>query len=206
MVKKRTAPRKQPSQARSQATVDAIVTAAERILEERGLDTLTTARVAELAGVSVGTLYQYFPSKEAILAVVGERNQTETLQIVERVLVASRSTPLAAAVPVVVRALVGYFRGDRGTLQNTLTVARPTATDAGAFVRMHVQALASLLASHLQERRTELRVDDVETAAFVLISAADGVAQALAHTELDEAKAERVIAAGSDVIVRYLLP
>ncbi|NVB80911.1 MAG: TetR/AcrR family transcriptional regulator [Kofleriaceae bacterium] len=206
MAKKRTAPRKQPSQARSQATVDAIVTAAERILEERGLDTLTTARVAEVAGVSVGTLYQYFPSKEAILAVLGERNQTETLQIVERVLAASRSAPLADAIRVVVRALVSYFRTDRGTLQNTLTAARPSAMDAGAFVRMHMQALASVLASHLQARKEELRVDDCETAAFLLISAADGVAQALAHTDVDEAKAERVIAEGSDVIVRYLLP
>lgn len=206
MVKKRTAPRKQPSQARSQATVDAIVVAAERFLQERGLEALTTARVAEVAGVSVGTLYQYFPSKEAILAILAERNQTETLEIVQRVLAASRSAPLRDAIGVVVRALVSYFRSDRSTLQNTLTAARPIATDAPAFVRMHMKALASLLAAHLEERGNELRVRDFGTAAFLLISAADGVAQALAHSVVGEVEAERVIVEASDVIARYLLP
>ena len=59
-------PRKTPRQARSGATVDAIVEAAARILETGGFDAYTTNAVAKLAGVSIGSLYQYFPTKEAI--------------------------------------------------------------------------------------------------------------------------------------------
>jgi AcrR family transcriptional regulator len=65
--------RRTPKQERAQATVDAIVEAAARILVEDGWARLTTNRVAERAGVSVGTLYQYFPDKEAIVETLVER-------------------------------------------------------------------------------------------------------------------------------------
>ena len=61
-------PRKRPSQERAQATWDAIVQAAGELLLTESAASLSTNRVAERAGVSVGTLYQYFPSKEAVLA------------------------------------------------------------------------------------------------------------------------------------------
>ncbi len=61
-------PRKRPHQQRSAATVDAILEAAARILERKGLDALTTNVVAELAGISIGSLYQYVPGKAVILA------------------------------------------------------------------------------------------------------------------------------------------
>lgn len=63
-------PRKTPRQARARATYDAILEAAARILVSGGLDALNTNRVAEVAGVSIGTLYQYFPTKQAILTEI----------------------------------------------------------------------------------------------------------------------------------------
>src|SRR5690606_21145292 len=60
-------PRKSPRQARSAATVEAIRSAAIQVLLAEGVARLTTTRVAERAGVSVGTMYQYFPHKEALL-------------------------------------------------------------------------------------------------------------------------------------------
>src|SRR4051794_24830736 len=66
-------PRKQPTQARAVATFDAIVMATERALERYGARGLSTNHVAEIAGVSVGTLYQWFPNKEALIGVVVHR-------------------------------------------------------------------------------------------------------------------------------------
>ncbi|MGZ9810271.1 TetR/AcrR family transcriptional regulator [Pseudoroseicyclus sp. H15] len=60
-------PRKAPKQARARATYAAILEATARILVESGVERLNTNRIAEVAGVSIGTLYQYFPTKEAIL-------------------------------------------------------------------------------------------------------------------------------------------
>ena len=69
-------PRKKPLQSRSRATVHAVLTAAAHILEERGLSAFNTNAVAERAGVSIGSLYQYFPSKDAILVALMEQSLT----------------------------------------------------------------------------------------------------------------------------------
>jgi AcrR family transcriptional regulator len=63
-------PRKRPSQARSHATFAAIVDACARLLAKGGYDTLTTNAIAERAGVSIGTLYEYFPNRESIVAAL----------------------------------------------------------------------------------------------------------------------------------------
>ncbi len=73
-------PRKTPQQARSRATCAAIVEAAARILETDGDDGLTTNRVAEVAGVSIGTLYQYFPDKLAIVMDLIRRERAAMLE------------------------------------------------------------------------------------------------------------------------------
>ena len=75
-------PRKKPMQGRSTATVDAILEAAIRILRADGWGQLTTTRVAARAGVSVGSLYQYFPSREAIAAALVRRRTHQLLEAV----------------------------------------------------------------------------------------------------------------------------
>lgn len=80
-------PRKIPRQARARATVEAIIVATAQLLTEQGFDVLTTARAAERAGVSVGSLYQYFPNKQALAAAVvdhyGEKFATSFIQAIE---------------------------------------------------------------------------------------------------------------------------
>lgn len=80
------APRKRPSQRRSAATVEAILEGAARILEERGLAGFNTNAVAERAGVGVGSLYQYFPGKDALLAALIRRGWADLLDGVRRAL------------------------------------------------------------------------------------------------------------------------
>ncbi|PZU20842.1 MAG: TetR/AcrR family transcriptional regulator [Shinella sp.] len=75
--------RKQPRQARSSATVETILEASARILETRGLAAFTTNAVAERAGVSVGSLYQYFPTKEAILTWLIRRKREALIAALE---------------------------------------------------------------------------------------------------------------------------
>jgi len=79
-------PRKRPKQERSQATVQAILTATTHILTEDGYDQLTTNRVAEQAGVSIGSLYQYFPNKEALIFALAEHHANEMVQLAQHYL------------------------------------------------------------------------------------------------------------------------
>ena len=78
-------PRKSPVQARSAASVDAILEATIQILLNIGKEQLTTTRVALRAGVSVGTLYQYFPNKSALLQAALKRHLAEVTDAVELV-------------------------------------------------------------------------------------------------------------------------
>jgi AcrR family transcriptional regulator len=73
--------RKAPRQARSRATIDAMLDAAAHILGDRGWTGLTTNAVAETAGVSIGSLYQYFPNKLALIEAVRRRHFDEVLAV-----------------------------------------------------------------------------------------------------------------------------
>ena len=70
--------RKQPTQARAQATVEVILAAARRVLVQTGYEKFTTNHVAKLAGVSIGSLYQYFPSKRALVGALLEEHVERT--------------------------------------------------------------------------------------------------------------------------------
>lgn len=82
MTKHPPAPRRKPTQSRSKILVDAIINASQQILVEEGAEQLTTKRIAEVAGITIGSLYQYFPNKEAILTnLFNEKIAAETEQI-----------------------------------------------------------------------------------------------------------------------------
>lgn len=91
-AKKPVTPRKQPRQARSKQTVEWVLEAAARVFKAEGFSA-TTNRIAELAGVSVGTLYEYFPNKEALLAALAERHVAEAERGIEAALAARTETP-----------------------------------------------------------------------------------------------------------------
>jgi AcrR family transcriptional regulator len=86
--------RKEPRQARSRATIDAILDAAAHILGDRGWTGLTTNTVAEIAGVSIGSLYQYFPDKQAIFTALYDRHVDEVRQLIERTMADCTSASL----------------------------------------------------------------------------------------------------------------
>jgi AcrR family transcriptional regulator len=98
-------PRKRPVQGRSHDTVTAILGATIRVLSEDG-ERLTTTRVAEVAGVSVGTLYQYFPNREALITGVLADHLEAAVTAVEQAADAARELPLAEAAERVVRAFL----------------------------------------------------------------------------------------------------
>ena len=104
-LRQRTRLRKQPLQARSRETVGAIVEATARILEKDGHDGFTTNAVAERAGVSIGTLYQYFPDKEALLGALIAR---ETSSLVAEAEAADAEPSGSAALDVLIGAAVAH--------------------------------------------------------------------------------------------------
>jgi AcrR family transcriptional regulator len=105
--------RKAPRQARSEATFAAIVEAAAQILEREGEEEATTARIAERAGVSIGTLYQYFEDRDAVLAAVIRRDrETVSAEIARRIAEGDPKTA-EALVRSIIAALLAVMRPRR---------------------------------------------------------------------------------------------
>src|SRR5215468_4646197 len=93
----RTTPRKTASQERSRLTVEALLEATARILTKEGYDRASTNRIADVAGVSIGSLYQYFPSKEALVAAVIDRHMQEMSQVARNALIKVAARPIEIA-------------------------------------------------------------------------------------------------------------
>jgi AcrR family transcriptional regulator len=110
-------PRKTPVQARSAASVEAILEATVQVLLDVGKQRLTTTRVAARAGVSVGTLYQYFPNKSALLQAILRRHFSEILGAIESVCGEQRGKPLSQmATALVTKFLEAKMRNARTSL------------------------------------------------------------------------------------------
>jgi AcrR family transcriptional regulator len=105
--------RRTPRQQRSVQTVEAIFEATARLIESQGLETLTTARIAEVAGYGVGTVYDYFPTKNAILVAMARQELDKTLGSVLSELRPTDSEGPATATQRAMRAMIRGFGGRR---------------------------------------------------------------------------------------------
>src|ERR1700721_3217402 len=123
-----TAPRKLPSQQRSTELVAAILAAAIRVLEREGAARFTTIRVAEVAGVSVGSLYQYFPNKQAILFRLQLDEWHATSAMLDAIL-ADRGLTAEQRLRAAVRAFF-HSECDEAPLRLALADAAPSYRDA----------------------------------------------------------------------------
>ena len=117
-------PRKTPIQARATVTVEAIFEATIQVLLSHGGDRLTTSRVAQRAGVSVGTLYQYFPNKQSLLFAVFEDHVNKVAVVVERACEQAHHKPLADMIRQVVDAYV-TVKMDRADISVALYKVAP---------------------------------------------------------------------------------
>ena len=99
-------PRKMPIQTRATVTVGAICEATIQVLLSEGADRLTTTRVADRAGVSVGTLYQYYPNKQSLLFAVFEDHMDNVAGAVERACAEACHKPMSEMIRRVVEAFV----------------------------------------------------------------------------------------------------
>lgn len=106
--------RKKPQQARSQETVRVILDGAIRILDQEGIDAMTTTRVAEIAGVSVGTLYQYFRDKDSILDALQDREFERAAQMLQSHLTRSDFASSREQTRAVVEGLLKLYRNSPG--------------------------------------------------------------------------------------------
>ena len=201
-----TKPRKNALQARSRATVDALVEATARILVRDGFEKTSTNRIAEIAGVSVGSLYQYFPSKEALVAAVIDRHHEEIMGIVRAALTEVMDMPIEKAVRRLVTVAIDAHRINP-KLHRVLAEQIPRAgkLDVEAYSR----EIHTLVRAYLEGRRKEMRKIDLDVATFICVSAIEAVAHntVLNQTEVMPEKMVRTLVDETTrMVVGYLRP
>jgi AcrR family transcriptional regulator len=200
-----TRPRKLASQERSRATVSALIEATARILVSEGFDKAGTNRIAEVAGVSVGSLYQYFPSKEALVVAVAERHNRDIMNVVGGVLEEIDALPVEQAVRSLVEAAIQGHRVDPD-LHCVLAEQIPHTGDLEDVGVANREARAGFRA-YLERHADELRIADAGVAAFVCATAIEAIAHnaVLHNAEMcsDEA-VNALIDETSRLIVGYL--
>lgn len=201
-----TSPRKHASQERSRVTVDALVEATARILVREGFDRASTNRIAEQAGVSVGSLYQYFPGKEALIAAVIERHSQEIMQVVHGALAEANKRPLRQAVRIIVAAAIEAHRVDP-KLHRVLAEQIPRTGKLEKVETFNRQNYVSFK-QYLENHRDELRVVDLDLAAFVCVTSIEALTHTavLHHSEIlaDDAAVDTLVDEATRLVVGYL--
>lgn len=201
-----TNPRKRASQERSRATVDALIEATARILVRDGFDRASTNRIAAEAGVSVGSLYQYYPGKEALVVAVIGRHSQDLLKVVRGALAEIAAQPIDVGVRKLVTAAIEAHRVDPD-LHRVLAEQIPR-TGALEDVEAFNRETYDLFRTYLEARRDELRTVDLDLAAFVCVTSIE----ALTHTAvlhrsdiLSHEAVGTLVDEATRLVLRYLL-
>ena len=176
-------PRKLPVQARSALTVDAILDAAIQVLLREGKERLTTTRVAERAGVSVGTLYQYFPNKSALLQAALQRHMNEVAGAVERVCREQRGKPLMEMATALIDAYFAAKMRDPKTSAALYSVS--SDIDGWKIVQKIGQRVHKEIAALLATAPEQL-AKDPEMIASMLQSMLNGVSRRVLESSVPE--------------------
>jgi len=198
----KTTPRKRPRQDRSRTTVEAILDASARLLVKRGFDQLTTNAVAEAAGVSIGSLYQYFPNKEALVADLIERHISERRAAMAAELGRVASQPMVEATRSVIACILSAHRVDPA-LHRVLIEQVPRV---GRLARLEElgRATRELVANILTARKRELAIRDPDLSAFLLVSAVEGIFQRAVVFHPERLQDPQLLEEVTSLVTRYL--
>ncbi|WP_224371010.1 TetR/AcrR family transcriptional regulator [Hyalangium versicolor] len=200
----RVLPRRKPRQSRAQATCDVILTATARVLIKDGYEAASTNRIAQEAGVSIGSLYQYYPSKEGLVLAVLERYHAQGVAGVEAELVRLAEEPL----PVVIKALVRHVlatKAENPQLHRMLVEQLPRLRQHSQ-VDPYTQRLFRLLRAFLEPRAREIRPSNLDMAVFVLVHAVEALTHAAVTDRPEYLNSEAFADELSELALNYLRP
>lgn len=199
-----TNPRKLPTQDRSKETVEAILQAMALVLKREGYDRASTRRVAEAAGVSVGSLYQYFPNKESLVVALYNRHLRELISEFESRFGEFVRAPLPEAVRGLVGASLRLHALDpelhRVLVEQIPRSGRPDPEDALA------RRFQEIIRAFLQEREAEIRPANLDLAAFMVIEAVEAVTHAAVLDRPEYLEDADFVEEISTLVLSYLSP
>jgi AcrR family transcriptional regulator len=167
--------RREPKQQRARQTVDAVLEAVQRVLKRHGAEAITTNRVAEAAGVSIGSLYQYFPDKQAIFVALHDRHVDGVRQVIERTMTDCTAASLHEFTGELVERLATVHAAE-AELHEVVSVAVPRSADG--FKSALQATFEQVISPTRQDRYT---ADEAERMLFVLPQMVEALVHGVAH-------------------------
>ena len=167
--------RREPRQERSRQTVEAVLEAVQRVLRRHGAAAITTNRVAEAAGVSIGSLYQYFPDKQAIFTALHDRHVDGVRHVIERTMTDCTLASLEEFTGELVERLANVHSED-AELHEIVSVAVPSG--AYGFKRALQATFEQVISPTRQDRYT---TEEAERMLFVLPQMVEALVHGVAH-------------------------
>lgn len=163
---------RKPMQARARMTVDAILDAVVRLLKREGNRAITTNRIAAVAGVSIGSVYQYFPNKQAIFVALHERHMSQIDRMIQGKLIEHAASPLDVLIRAMVDGMVEAHAPDPELFQLLQTQVPHRANGTRDFALRLEGAFRLALASHMDELGKTAKLD---TMVFVVGNLVDAL-------------------------------
>ena len=195
-------PRKTPRQRRSIELCETLIEATARVLRDEGYEAANTNRIAEVAGVSVGSLYQYFPGKEALLYALLQRQERRQLDLLTQRLSPALNGDLETLVRSAVQALVDFYREDP-ELARVLAEQRRHLMGSRSLPGSE-RAFSDLIQTALRTQSEQVRRLDVEVASFVIQRTVDALTLEAAVRRPDFLKDGRLAEEIVQLLVRYI--
>ena len=193
--------RRAPQQERSRKKVESILAAARSLLETEGPEALNTNRIASEAGMGVGSLYEYFPNKEAIASALIEQLSAEEAETVMARFDASAGLALAPGIAELVEVVFALYQQNHrlfDALWSMRRVARTIGHRPGE--QMILEAIHARLAAH----QDELDVSDLELACFTCFHLVESLAKQMVAQRGRRWSAKRCTAEITRAVLRYL--
>src|ERR1700733_3144389 len=193
--------RRKPSQEGAKVTVDAMLDAAVKVLKRGGASSITTNRIAEIAGVSIGSVYQYFPNKNALFVALHERHIGLVAEVVRRRMTECTDSSLEGLMESLVEGMVEVHTADP-ELSELLGSEVPHRADGTVdfSIRFH-EAFRSALAPHTASFGRKI---DLDTRAFVMANLVDALGHAAALRRPRGLSLARAKAESCKAILAYL--
>ena len=160
-------PRKLPQQERSRLTVEAILEATTHILTEKGYDKTNTNLIAERAGVSIGSLYQYFPNKKSLIVALREEHSREIAELLAAKFDYLFDSPPEIAIPELVKAVIAVH-AINPRLHQVLSEEIPYSERSQQQMQKTDEQITELLRAYLERWRSHLRPQNIEMTIFII--------------------------------------
>jgi len=194
--------RRRPQQKRSIEKVEKILDAARKILENEGPSAFNTNLIAERAGISVGTLYEYFQNKEAIASRLNEELAAAESDIIMEMFRETEDTSLEDSIANIVSLTFELYR-ENGAMYRALAAI---STHNRKFVgtRKSEKLIMDAIASKLEKSLTRIKISDIETATFVIFHSVESLAYFSVSPGGSNGAKSEMPSEVSKVVTRYL--